>query len=67
MVTGEHGLLGHLVQNHVEGEFKREQDGATILLQPMVDESVQVQAAALQEGVIHKHAAPQDQVCHPSW
>ena len=66
MVTGEHGLLGHLVQNPAEGEVKREQDGATILLQPMVDKSVQVQAA-LQEGVIHKNAARQEQVSHPSW
>ena len=65
MVTGDHGHPGQLAQKHVEGEIRKEKDNVTILLQPMVGESVQVPAAALQEAVIHKHATPQDQVCHP--
>ena len=65
MVNGDHGHPGHLAQKHVEGEARKEQDNVTILLQPMEGKSVQVPAAALQEAVIHKHATPQDQVCHP--
>ena len=67
MVTGDRGHSGQLAQKHVEGDFRKEQDNVTILLQPMEGKTVQVPAAVLQEAVIHNHATPLDQVCHSSW